>query len=525
MKTNLITLALILVGAQKGSAQNLTFAEHIAPIIYEHCTSCHRQGEIAPFPLTNYQEVADWGSTIQYVTQIGYMPPWKPDPNYRTYQRENYLSAEEKQQISDWVNQGMPEGNPALTPNPPVFPSGSQVGVPDLVVSFSQSYLHQGNNQDEYRYFVIPTGLTEDKNIRAMEFRPGNKQIVHHALIWEDTTGSAAAADALTPEYGYTGGQGSAADLNQVQFPGYVPGQSPVIYSQGITQRLHAGSDLKIQMHYAPVSVDESDSSSINIFFENGSANRLLKSYIMTPLGQTLVNGPFVMPPNETREFHGTFTVPFPVSLYGISPHCHKLGTHWTVYAVTPQNDTINLIKINDWDFNWQGAYQFKQLLKIPAGSVLHAFAGYDNTTNNPTNPNNPPQTVTWGEGTADEMFYLPFLYLNYQPGDENIVFEEENPVGNSFSLVKTANKLYPVFPSPASDVTRYGFTLETSGTVEISLLGLDGKLLSKPVSARFHLPGYHINDLDLSQVPSGVYLLEMNKDGERQSQKLVVQH
>jgi hypothetical protein len=519
-----VLIAFVLI-SQSGSAQNLTFAEHIAPIIYEHCTSCHRSGEIAPFPLTNYQEVADWGSMIQYVTQIGYMPPWKPDPNYRTYQRENYLSADEKQKISDWVDQGMPEGNPALTPNPPVFPSGSQVGVPDLVVSFSQSYLHQGNNQDEYRYFVIPTGLTEDKNIRAMEFRPGNKQIVHHALIWEDTTGAAAAADAATPEYGYTGGQGSAADLNQVQLPGYVPGQSPIIFSQGITQRLHAGADLKIQMHYAPTAADESDSSSINIFFETGQANRLLQGYIMTPLGSTLVNGPFVMPPNQTREFHGVFNVPFAVSLYGIAPHCHKLGTHWTVYAVTPQNDTINLIKINDWDFNWQGAYQFKQLLKIPAGSVLHAFAGYDNTTNNPSNPNNPPQTVTWGEGTSDEMFYLPFLYLPYQAGDENIIFEEENPVGITPNVISTKNKLYPIFPSPAHDVSRYGFTLETAGTVEISLLSLDGKLVSKPVSARFHLPGYHINDLDLSQVPSGVYLLEMNKDGERQCQKLVVQH
>jgi hypothetical protein len=217
--------------------------------------------------------------------------------------------------------------------------------------------------------------------------------------------------------------------------------------------------------------------------------------------------------------------VPFAISLYGIAPHCHKLGTHWTVYAVTPQNDTINLIKINDWDFNWQGAYQFKQLLKIPAGSVLHAFAGYDNTTNNPSNPNSPPQTVTWGEGTADEMFYLPFLYLPYFPGDENIIFEEENPVGKAPNSISTTNKLYPVFPSPAHDVSRYGFTLETAGTVEISLLSLDGKLVSKPISARFHLPGYHINDLDLSQVPSGVYLLEMNKDGERQSQKLVVQH
>jgi hypothetical protein len=525
MKNSIATVFFLCCFANINFSQSLTFAEHIAPIIYEHCTSCHREGEIAPFPLTNFEEVVNWGSTIQYVTQIGYMPPWKPDPDFREYQRENYLTVDEKQKISDWVDAGMPQGNPSLTPAPPVYPSGSQIGVPDLVVSFSQSYMHQGNNQDEYRYFVLPTGLTEDKNIRAMEFRPGNKQIVHHALVWEDTTGAAAAADALTPEYGYSGGQGSGTNLNQIQLPGYVPGASPVIYSQGITQRLHAGSDLKIQLHYAPSAADESDSSSINIFYENGPANRLLQSYIMLPTGNTLVNGPFIMPPNETREFHGVFTVPFNISLYGVAPHCHKLGTHWNVYAVTPAGDTINLIRINDWDFNWQGAYQFRQLLKIPAGSVLHAFAGYDNTTNNPSNPNSPPQIVSWGEGTADEMFYLPFLYLPYLPGDENIVFEDENPVGQANEFIQVQDKLFPIFPSPASEMARYGFTLETSGMVEISLLSIDGKLVSKPVPTRFHLPGYHINTLNLSGLTSGVYVLEMNKDGQRQSQKLVVQH
>jgi hypothetical protein len=285
---------------------------------------------------------------------------------------------------------------------------GSQIGTPDLVLSFAQAHLVEGNNRDEYRYFVIPTGLTTEKKLVALEIRPGNSRVVHHALVWQDTTGLAAASDAATPEYGYSGGGGSGNFGEQL--PGYAPGQKPILYSNGMAQTLHAGADLVLQMHYAPSPVDETDSTTINLFFADGPAPREVVSYVMTPQGNTLTNGPFVILPNEVKTFHGSFTVPVKASLLGIAPHCHLLGKDWTVYAVTPANDTLNLISIPDWDFNWQSIYYFKSPLVIPAGSVLHAYGTYDNTTNNPFNPSNPPVTVTWGEGTNDEMFYLPFV-------------------------------------------------------------------------------------------------------------------
>ena len=506
--------------AAVSKGQSVTFSEHIAPIIYNQCTNCHRPGEIGPFSLTNYTEVAAYGSMIQYVTDINYMPPWKPDPNYRQYQKENYLSAEQKQQISTWVNDGMPQGNPALEPALPVFPTGSQVGVPDLVLSFAEAHTVQGNNNDEYIYFVIPTGLTEDKLIRSLEFRPGNTQVVHHTLIWEDTTGAAAAQDALTPSYGYYGGQGSSV-LNQQQLPGYVPGAVPIEYSNGIVQKLHAGGDLKLQMHYAPTPIEQTDSSTINVFFENSNADRLLQTYIMVPQPGVLVNGPFIMPPNQVKEFHGTFTVPFDVSLYSIAPHCHKLGTHWKVYAVPPTGDTIPLISIEDWDFNWQGSYQFRSLLKVPAGSVIHAFAGYDNTVNNPFNPNSPPETVSWGEGTSDEMFYLPISFLPYQIGDENIVFEDE-VVGN-LNIKTVADKLYPIYPVPASDIVKFGYTLETSGNVSLSIFNMEGKLIQSVHQNSYHLPGYHTKELKVSDLTPGIYFLEFTKGNVRQTEKFVI--
>ena len=500
------------------SAQPVNWSEHIAPIVYRSCTPCHRQGEIGPFPLTSYAETASRGQMIKLVTSIGYMPPWKPDPAYQRYQRENFLTAAQKQQIVDWVDQGMPEGNPALAPSSPVFPGGSQVGVPDKVVSFARKWTVPGNNQDQYRYFVIPHGLTENKRIRALEFRPGNTRIVHHALIWEDTTGEAAAADAATPEYGYAAG---SISLSQEPLPGYVPGSRPVVYSNSITQMLHAGGDLKLQLHYAPTPVPESDSSSILIFYDQNTAPpRILKTFVMTP--PTLVNGPFVIPANTTREFHGQVTVPFTASVVSVSPHCHKLGTFWKVFARTPQGDTIPFIHIRNWDFNWQGDYQFRRLLKVPAGSVIHAFAGYDNTANNPSNPNNPPLTVTWGEGTGDEMFFLPISFLPYQNGDENLVFEDSLTTDALPQLPGITDKLFPLQPMPATDRVQVGFTLATAGEVSLRILAADGRPVQAPEPERRHLPGYHTRELDLRTLPAGVYLLELRKGSFRQVRRLV---
>lgn len=515
------TLLGVLIQVNKANAQSVTFSEHIAPIIYKHCTSCHRPGEIGPFPLTNYQEVSSYANTIQAVVESGYMPPWKADPTYQRYQKENFLTSEQKQLISDWVNQGAQQGNPDLLPPLPVFPSGSQVGVPDLVLSFAQSYNHEGNNTDSYHYFVLPTGLTETKKIKAVEFRPGNPRIVHHALIWEDTTGEARAADLATPEYGYSGAQGGGTNLGQMQLPAYVPGAQPVVYSNGITQLLHAGSDLKIQVHYAPTSTNETDSSTVNIFFENENANRILRGAIMVPIPGILQNGPFEIPANQTREFHGKFNVPVNVSLYSVSPHSHLLGTHWKVYAVEPNGDTIPIISIPEWDFNWQGSYQFKRLIKVSAGSVIHAFAGYDNTVNNIYNPNSPPQLVTWGEGTADEMFYLPINYLIYQPGDENIIFEDET-IGIA-DLIANQNNRLTAFPNPSSGVLNVGFTLSSIENIDLNIVDIKGKRLVSIESNKLHLQGYHTKEIDISNLDSGVYFVELLTNEAKRVSKVVL--
>jgi hypothetical protein len=520
----LFAVLLVLWLIPKAHSQ-VNFAEHIAPIIYTHCTSCHRPGEIGTMPFTNYQEIRAYGTAIAYVTGIRYMPPWKPNHNYSNFLGENVLSDQEIQQIADWVTAGMPRGDSLIEPTPPQYSQGSQLGTPDLVLSFSQSYTHVGS--DDYRIFVLPTGLSQERAVAAVELRPGNASIVHHALFSWDTSGTARQRDAQTPEYGYTqfGAFGIAtADINQ--FPTYTPGQKPRRFPNGTAQRLPANSDFLIQMHYGPTSQAQTDSSTINIFFAQPPVTRYVQQYVLLP--NSLTNGPFVIQPNQVKTFHGQFTVPFDVSLISIFPHMHLLGKSWLVYAVRPNGDTVRLIDIPNWNFNWQGFYNFPRFIKLERNTVLHAYATYDNTTNNPFNPSNPPQTSRWGENTTDEMFYLAFMYVPYANGDENIVFPQDTVVLGPPRLPSSLshwqlpdNKLYPPYPNPSKGTLTLGFVTTDYEPLSLEIIDIRGQVVQQPLLDQPYLPGQHQLQLQLPDLPNGLYALRLRGRNWERVQKL----
>ncbi|MBK6545100.1 MAG: T9SS type A sorting domain-containing protein [Saprospiraceae bacterium] len=499
--------------------QSQNYSDKIASLIYTHCSNCHRPGEIGPFPLTNYEEVKDRAASIKYVTEIRYMPPWKPDPGYRNFQHENFLSDEEISDIGKWVDAGMPRGDVSKEPAFPNFPKGSQIGTPDLVVSFTQKYTHLGTGYDEYRYFVLPTNLTEDKELVALEMRPGNPKIVHHTLFWADNSGKARAEDAKTPEYGYSGG--SAITFGE-QLPGYVPGQKPNQYNNGMSQKIPKGSDLVLQMHFAPSSIDQEDSSSVNLFFAKQASKRTVYSKILLPTD--LVNGPFIIPANTVKQFHAVYKIPTQVSLLGIWPHCHMLGKDWEVYALLPNGTKIPLIKIGDWDFNWQGGYYFQKLIVLPTGSEIHAFATYDNTVDNPVNPYSPPRAITWGESTKDEMFYLPLSYVLYQAGDESILLADEDITGYGASNENIKTELNPIFPNPVTDELNIPFVLNGDQQIQINLLDLMGKSIVCLVDKQMYLQGQHILTIKTPKLENGVYMIQLKTKVGSWTQKLLIQ-
>lgn len=502
-------LTLFLVMAAGACTAQVTYHADVAPIIHNACTECHRAGEIGPMPFTTYDEVAAYGPFIEYVTSIGYMPPWTPDAEYSHFVGERVLTADEIETISAWVDAEMPEGDPADNPGLPVFPEGSQVGEPDLVFSMPEPYTHGGDMTDQYQVFVMPTGFEEDVHVRALEVRPGNGAIAHHAILGVDIEGTAASLDSQDPSPGYESFGDFGFEAYENFFGGWVPGTQTVVYPEGIGRVIPAQSDLLVQMHYGPSAVEETDQTEINVFLTDGPIEREVTTGIMGPwtLGE-----PFFIPANQVKTFHGTYYIPTALSLISIVPHCHLVGVSWEVFATGSNGqDTIPLISIPAWDFNWQGFFTFPHLTRIPAGYTLHGIATYDNTANNPFNPSDPPALVQYGDNTEDEMFFVFFDYVFYQDGDEDISLE--TPLLSSVEPMKAPDPEIRLQPNPASGQVQVLVHPEFVGTAW-SLFDLGGR---EVLAGTFRSANERIR---LDGLSEGVYLFRYVKE----TQRLVIQ-
>lgn len=534
MKKIILPFLLVTFLMPFGVQAQVTFSEHIAPIIYNNCTSCHRAGEVGPIPFTNYQEVADWADMIKYVTEIKYMPPWSPDANYRHYLNERVLTDEEIKLIGEWADAGAPRGDAALEPSMPDFPTGSQIGTPDLVLEMETAHLVKGDNQDDYQVFVLPTNFTEDKEIASIELRPGNNRAVHHVLFAYDVTGKAAAKDAATPEYGYYSFGDFGVDEAVYLSWGYVPGVTPIVYPKGIGEIIPAGADLLIHVHYAPLPTDETDQSSINIFFKeaNDPITRPIKVGSTLPFNLPGGWDSFRIPPNEVTTFkaesfyEGNSFFPgvnYDVSLISIDAHSHYLGKSYEIFVVTPDRDTLNLLKIPDWDFNWQGTYTFEKMMKIPAGSKWYTIAAYDNTINNPANPNHPPKMATWGEGTDDEMLLTGLYFVPYQEGDEAIELGGSLTTSTIEVNALTNSSFFAPSPNPSNGMFTLNFELTQRETLQFDLYNLNGQLVETISPNTQWSSGKHRIEGNISNVVAGNYLVKMIGENYSLSQKIVI--
>jgi len=403
------------------------FSKDISPIIYTNCTTCHRQGEIGSFlQLTGYENVyanRDWiadaisGEGSEHTNPI--MPPWPADREYSTLIGERYLREDQINTVLNWITEGAPQGDPELEYPMPDWPTGSAIGVPDEIIEMEEAYFIEGNFEDDYRCFVLDTDFAEDKDIAAIEFRPGNSEAVHHALIIAVPNGAADQNDQTDPGYGYQCFGGFGVSNTSDLLGGYAPGMLATEWPSGLGQSIPANSDLIVQIHYAPTGMDQFDQSSINIFFKEEAVERYVQEEVM-------INFTFMLPPGQITEVSETWTINQDISLVQFLPHCHLLGQSWEIYAVTPSNETIPIISIPDWDFDWQLFYSPEYMLHLPAQTTIYATCIYNNTTNN---------WVFWGEGTEDEMFFLPIRYVPYQAGDESVYLgpDEQSTASVSF--------------------------------------------------------------------------------------------
>lgn len=422
---------------------NISFNEHIAPIIYTNCTPCHRTGESGPFSFTNYAEVKRKAKTIKRVTQSGFMPPWPADPSYRHFINEKYLTEKEKELIATWVDEGAIEGDNNKKTELPNFEPGSALGKPDLVVKMKEEYLIKGNNQDDFLWIKLPYEIAQDTFIRAIEFVPGNRKLVHHmnghliSYVEPEKKKNVHSGKhwVKTEEYN---SQAKMYEVMEIPYDdgtyptltplvcSYLPGVLPTVYPEGIGgyKMFKKGAFLLRDMHYGPSPIDEVDQSYFNIFYDKEPPVRPTMELQLGTLGISDIVPELIIPPDTVMTFVTEAKILHDISLLTLNPHMHLLGKKFLAYAITANNDTIPLIKINDWDFRWQYFYTFENMLRLPKGTTIRVEGTFDNTSSNPNNPNNPPQEVRERDGsmrTTDEMFQFIFNYLEYMPGDENI--------------------------------------------------------------------------------------------------------
>ena len=394
-----------------GFAQNPNYSEDIAPILYGKCLQCHHSGGISNLNLESYANTVTNAGMIQHVTSTGEMPPFPPDTLFQHYAYENVLSMNEISTIIDWITNGVPLGDTSLLPPMPTFGNSSQLGVPDLELQIPTYTSTATSNSDDYVCFSIPTGLSQGRKIRAIEVVPGNLQTVHHVLVSIDLFPN----NSIVTTANCMGPQGD-------MIYGYAPGSVALTYptntSNSFGVELPANSSVSFAMHYPEGSFGQIDSTKVRFYFYPQSTviREITTDFV---INEGLFGAPFVLPPNQITEITGSYgPTSQDYSFMSVFPHMHLLGKDMECIAVTPTNDTINLIRINNWDFEWQGFYFYQTFLKIPAGSMIYAKGNYDNTVS-ATNPN--PVNVLSGLNTEDEMFIFIFQFLPYQLGDENI--------------------------------------------------------------------------------------------------------
>lgn len=404
---NIIFLNFLLLSSITSIAQKeVTYHGQIERIIINNCAVCHKPNGYGPFPLTTYKEVKSKGSFIGHVVKTRYMPPWKADPTFSSFKNERVLPEKDIQLILDWIDGGMPKGKKTDTSLP--IPGLMEDRTPDLVLEMNDSYQLSDEGIEDYRFFNIPTNLEEDTYIQSINYVPGNKRYVHHSRVMADTTNLIRGIDGLS-EFDPKALEFQKNPLADEFLYGWVPGNLPLLYPPGTGKKLQANTDLILNVHYAPTSSEQEDKSRIELFFSKEEVNNDIKTLTITE--NHISNKPFLLKADTKPIFYVSYTLRNDMNIVSLLPHMHFLGKSFKAVAATPEGEAIPLIKIDDWDFNWQSSYLFEDPLFVPKGSIILIVAEYDNTEENEYNPNSPPIDVGLGWNSTDEMMNLIFYY------------------------------------------------------------------------------------------------------------------
>jgi Tfp pilus assembly protein PilF len=492
----------------------VTFNHDIAPILYRTCARCHRAGEAGPFSLLTYADAKSHARQIAAVTKTRFMPPWLPENGDLKFADELRLSDDEIARIQAWVDQGALEGNPKDLPAKPTFVEGWQLGKPDVIVKAAKAYALPASGSDNYWNFVFRTPVDRTRWLKAMEIRPGDKRLVHHAnvLVDRQQTGRRQEAE---PGAGFGGMEltiESEAFDPDSHFLFWKPGSVPYVEPDGMALRLDKDTDLILNAHLQPSGKPETIQPTLGLYFTDKPAT-------MHPILLQLESDRMLdIPPGE-KHFVVTdeFTLPSVVNLLAIYPHAHYLGKDMQAIAKLPDGRTETLIHIPDWNLNWQAVYRYAQPVRLPKGTTISMKFVYDNSDDNVRNPNHPPQRVVAGNRAVDEMAHL---WLQVLPEDSVAVKNDpraeileamarhnlqKNPedfeahynlaallmgrgeVGEAMAHFAEANRIRPNEPTVNN---AFGAALLAAGRTEESIPHLTAALYARPdyFDARYNL-------------------------------------
>lgn len=383
-------------------ATSPTFYKDVLPILQDHCQSCHRKGEVAPMPLETYEQTRPWAKAMAHAVSMRMMPPWFADPRYGHFSNDISLTDQQIATIVAWAEAGAPAGDARNAPPPQTWTQGWNIPNPDLVVEMPKPVPIPAQGEIEYTYEIVPTHFTEDRWVQMSEFRPGSPAHVHHAVVYirppnsdwlrHAPVGVPFTASTLTDPVEQRQAHETTSDLLLV----YAPGSSPDQWPDGMAKFIPAGSDLVFQMHYTTNGTADQDQTSIGIVF----AKKPPQQRVIT---LQLNNHALIIPPN-TDDFRVQVqgTLPHDATLLSLFPHMHLRGKRFEYDIVHDDGSVEVLLRVN-YHFHWQLSYRLAEPRFLKAGTKLRAIAWYDNSKNNPHNPD-PDKTVTWGDQTSDEM-------------------------------------------------------------------------------------------------------------------------
>ncbi len=430
-KTTAIRAALIFLVAfppvlvlrsQARAASGVTFTHDIAPILRQNCVSCHRAGGSGPFPLFSYEDAKKHARQIAAVTRSRFMPPWLPEPGYGDFEGERRLTGAQIEAIGDWVKAGEPQGGESKAPEPPAAPKDWELGTPDLILKASRPFSLPADGPDVFWNFVFSPRLTSPRYVKAIEIRPGGRRLIHHANLLIDRTNAARKLE-KKPGAGF-GGMDFDLQYSVFDPPGHFlfwkPGSPPYMEPDGFSWQLQPGNDLVLNAHMQPSGKPENVQPSVGLYFTDKPPTQF------PVLIQLEHDGALDIPPGA-RDFiiSDDFRLPVGVDVLAVYAHAHYLGKLLEGYATLPDGKRQWLIRIPDWDPNWQAVYRYRKPVFLPAGTVISMRYHYDNSAANPRNPNQPPRRVRAGNNATDEMGHLWLQVLSHDHADRRRELEE----------------------------------------------------------------------------------------------------